>query len=365
MKKRITHANWWTRDRIMKLIIGCAISVVIVLLINYLRNVLLPFFVACLISYLLNPLVLINKRLMHTKRRILPVLLTLVEVGAVITGIVYVFLPSTIEQINRMGEILENYSHNAMSINTFPPEVHRFLHDNFDIDNFSDILRNVKIPTLMEKGTSVVSATVEVLRSMLEWLLMFIYIIFILIDYEQISRGFRLLFPAKHREKALEVINDCKTSMNHYFRGQGLVALCAMVLYCIGFSIVGIPLAILLGLLVGVLYMIPYFQYITLIPVAIVCGIDSIGGGPNFWVTFGYCALVYLVSQSICDYILTPHIMGRELGMNPAIILLSLSVWGSLMGIIGMIIALPVSSLIMAYYERYISNPGSECSDAI
>ena len=49
--------------------------------------------------------------------------------------------------------------------------------------------------------------------------------------------------------------------------------------------------------------------------------------------------------------------MGKEMGLNPAIILLSLSVWGSLLGILGMIIALPVTSLIMTYYERYISNP--------
>lgn len=59
----------------------------------------------------------------------------------------------------------------------------------------------------------------------------------------------------------------------------------------------------------------------------------------------------------MCDYIITPHIMGKEMGLNPAVILLSLSVWGSLLGIIGMIIALPVTAIIMAYYERYISEP--------
>lgn len=72
---------------------------------------------------------------------------------------------------------------------------------------------------------------------------------------------------------------------------------------------------------------------------------------------FGKSLLVYVISQSICDYILTPHIMGKEMGLNPAVILLSLSVWGSLLGIIGMIIALPVTSLIMTYYEQYISSP--------
>lgn len=73
----------------------------------------------------------------------------------------------------------------------------------------------------------------------------------------------------------------------------------------------------------------------------------------------GKCGLVYLISQCICDYVITPHIMRKEMGLNPAIILLALSVWGSLLGIIGMIIALPITSLIMNYYSRYISEPDS------
>ena len=73
--------------------------------------------------------------------------------------------------------------------------------------------------------------------------------------------------------------------------------------------------------------------------------------------------MVYVVSQCICDYIITPHIMGKEMGMNPAVILLSLSVWGSLLGIIGMIIALPVTAILMTYYQRYISDPADPSAE--
>lgn len=355
--------TYWTQDRIMRLIIGCAIAIALIFLIKYLRNVLLPFFAALLISYLLNPLVKFNMRILRLKGRGLPTLLTLVDVGVIISGIAYLFLPSTIDQLNHLGALLEQYSHTSGDITSLPPEVHRFLRDNFDIASYSDILKNIHLPSIMAQGSSMVSYTLHFLMQTLEWALMFIYIIFILIDYDQIARGVQLLFPTRHRSKGMEVVNDVKMSMNHYFRGQGLVALGAMILYCTGFSIVGIPLAIPLGLLVGVLYMIPYFQYITIIPVTAVCFLYSLGGGVHFWATLGYCGLVYLVSQSICDYILTPHIMGKELGMNPAIILLSLSIWGSLLGIIGMIIALPATSLIMSYYERYISNAGTSAKN--
>ena len=136
--------------------------------------------------------------------------------------------------------------------------------------------------------------------------------------------------------------------MNHYFRGQGVVALCAMVLYCIGFTIAGLPLAIPMGVIVGILYMIPYFQYVRLIPVAIIAFIYSLGGSVEFLPEMGKCILVYVITQCICDYLITPHVMGKEMGLNPAIILLALSIWGSLLGIIGRLIA---------YYQRYISDP--------
>jgi predicted PurR-regulated permease PerM len=58
------------------------------------------------------------------------------------------------------------------------------------------------------------------------------------------------------------------------------------------------------------------------------------------------------------DLILTPRIMGKEMGLNPAIILLSLSIWGSLLGFIGLIIALPLTTLLLSYYNRYIIQRG-------
>ena len=101
-----------------------------------------------------------------------------------------------------------------------------------------------------------------------------------------------MLVPPKYRPIAYRVGDDIKSSMNRYFRGQAILALCAAVFYCIGFSIVGIPMAIVLGILVGLLYMIPYFQYITIIPVALVCFLASMGGMDGFWSLLGKCALV-------------------------------------------------------------------------
>ena len=227
--------------------------------------------------------------------------------------------------------------------------------EDFNVSNF---IKSSHFMSLVNSGTSLLGATVDFLLHTLEWLLTFIYVIFILIDYPSIMRGFRMLVPKKYRRTVYMVEDDIKDNMNRYFRSQALIALCAAVFYCIGFSIVGIPLAIVLGITVGILYMIPYFQYVTLIPVAIVCLINSSTGATHFWPELGECVLVYAVSQSICDYVLTPKIMGRSLGLNPAVILLSLSVWGTLMGILGMIIALPATALLLSYYKQYVVEAG-------
>lgn len=349
--------TFWTSDRIMHLIIGLAITACLVWLVRYLSDVLLPFFVACAVAYLLQPLVRFNQRITHIHTRTIPSILSLLEILIVLAGLGYLFLPSVISETDVLGDIIKKISDGRLPIpREFVPLV-QFVDRYVSPAKLHEMLSTSHIETLITKGTSFLEGSIEVIMQTLGWLLTLIYILFILIDYPQITRGFKLIVPHKYRPQAMEVVHEVQNNLNHYFRGQGVVALCAAVFYCSGFSIVHLPLAIPMGILVGILYMIPYFQYVTLIPVAVICFIYSLGGNVSFLPMIGECLLVYVVSQSICDYLITPHIMGREMGLNPAIILLSLSVWGSLLGIIGMIIALPVSALIMTYYERYISEP--------
>lgn len=349
--------TYWTADRIMRLIIGLAIGAGLIWLLGYLSDVLLPFFAACFFAYLLQPVVELNQRLIHTKGRVLASIMTVLEVSIVLIGVAWIFMPQIIRELDVLGDILHSVSTGQRPI---PPEIATvidFVEREFSPAELKSMLSEFRLSTLISRGSSLLGESLSVIFEALSWALTLIYVLFILIDYPQIVRGFKLIIPYKYRSGAMSIVREVQQSMNHYFRGQGCVALCAMVFYCIGFSIVGLPLAIPMGVLVGILYMIPYFQYVTLVPVAVICLIYSLGGEVTFLNLFGKSLLVYLCSQSVCDYILTPHIMGKEMGMNPAVILLSLSVWGSLLGIIGMIIALPTTSLIMVYYERYISNP--------
>lgn len=347
-------ATYFTFDKTVKLVITVAVIVFTIWLIGILKNVLLPFCLACLLSYILEPIVESNQKLLALKRRPPAVIITLGD-GIVICGLlVYFFMPIVFHEIFQMGNMLKNYGNHNYSLPFLPEQISSYFEGKINFNSLIQQFEEGKLGSWIDRGASMISVSVEYLIHTLEWLVTFIYVIFILMDYDRFSAGFSLLIPKKYRAAVSQVAFDVKYYMNKYFRSQLLLAACAAVFYCIGFSIVGLPMAIVMGILVGILYMIPYFQYITLIPVMVICFITSLDGDFPFWVKFGECCLVYLVSQSICDYILTPKIMGKSMGLNPAIILLSLSIWGTLLGIIGMIIALPLTTLILVYYKKVI-----------
>ena len=121
-------------------------------------------------------------------------------------------------------------------------------------------------------------------------------------------------------------------------------------------QIIDFPMAIGLGLFIGALNMVPYLQIIGFLPTILLAILKAADTGQNFWIIIASALAVFAVVQIIQDTIIVPKIMGKITGLNPAIILLSLSVWGSLMGVLGMIIALPLTTLMLSYYQRFIIN---------
>jgi predicted PurR-regulated permease PerM len=132
------------------------------------------------------------------------------------------------------------------------------------------------------------------------------------------------------------------------------VAFIVGILFSVGFSIIGLPLAIVMGLLIGLLTMVPYLKVVLVLPCVLLGWLQSIETAQSFGSVLIAIAIVFVAIQIIEDMFLVPNIMGRVTGLNPAVILLSLSIWGSLMGVVGMIIALPMTTLILSYYKRFV-----------
>ena len=344
----------YTFDRVVRLLIGCAIFAFIIWLLDLLKDVLLPFCVACLIAYLFEPFVQYNRSRLRLKGRITAIVVTLFEALVFFGILLYMCVPSIITEMHQMADLLRNYANSDVSIQYLPPEIHDILKSNIDFEELAHTLMQQDMRSIIDKGMTVIHGGVHVVLGVVAWLIVFLYVIFIMLDYDRLMRGFKLLVPPRFRPVAYKVGNDIKESMNHYFRGQALIACVVAVIYCVGFSLCGLPLAIVLGLGTAVLFMIPYCQYLSIIPVTLLCLVDSANSGNHFWTQWWECMGVFLLVQIVADLILTPRIMGKAMGLNPAIILLSLSIWGSLFGLIGMIIALPLTTLLLSYYEQYV-----------
>lgn len=354
MENEASASRPYTFDRVIRLLITLAVVAAILWLLNALKDVLLPFLVACLIAYLFEPFVQFNRQLLHLKGRIVAIFVTLFEAIFLLGMLCYFFVPSIVSEIHSMAALLHNYSTASTSIKYLPPELHDMLRKYIDFDLLARKLMEQDMNTVVDKLTMVVSGGLHMVLAIVGWLIVFLYVIFIMLDYDRLMLGFKLMVPPRFRKVTYKVARDIKDSMNHYFRGQALISCCVAVVYCTGFWLAGLPLAVLLGLGTAVLFMIPYCQYISLIPVTLLCLVSSAGGGSDFWTMWWECIATFAAVQVIGDLVLTPRIMGKAMGLNPAIILLSLSVWGSLLGFIGLIIALPLTTLLLSYYEQYV-----------
>lgn len=324
---------------------------------NFLSSVLLPFFVAWLLAYLMYPIVKFVQYKLHVPTRALSIIVALVFVLAVIGGVVYLIIPPMIDQFEKLGDIVMQYVKQGTNGESFQAVVQQWLHDNrqaieqvFKRKDVSDAIKSA-----MPKLFSVLGQTANVILSIVASLITLLYMFFILLDYEYLSSSWIKIFPKKVRPFWQSLMKDVERELNSYIRGQSLVALIMGILFCIGFTIIDFPMAIGLGILIGIMDLVPYLHTFALIPTAFLALLKAADTGQNFWVILASAVAVFCIVQVIIDMVVTPKVMGKAMGLNPAILLLALSVWGTLLGFIGLIIALPLTTILIAYYQRYVT----------
>ena len=351
MQKEITF------DRFIR-IAGIALLVVAVLYaINYLSGVLLPFFVAWLLAYLLYPIVKFVQYKMHVPTRALSIIVTLIVVIAVITGIVWLIIPPMVEQFGKLSHLVTQYLQQQTNSNDLAALVKDWVNEHRD--QIQKVLKSPDMTDALKAAVpqlfAFVGQTANIIISIVGSMITLLYMFFILLDYEYLTDNWIRIFPKKARPFWQELMKDVENALNAYIRGQGLVALSMGILFCIGFTIIDFPMAIGLGILIGIMDLVPYLHTFALIPTAFLALLKAADTGQNFWVILASAVAIFIIVQIIIDMVITPKIMGSAMGLNPAILLLSLSVWGALLGFIGLIVALPLTTLLIAYYQRYVT----------
>ncbi|MDO4181725.1 MAG: AI-2E family transporter [Bacteroidales bacterium] len=349
-----------TFDSFIRGVILGLIIIGVLMLLKRLSGVLLPFFVAWLAAYMIYPLVSFFQYRLRLKNRFISICCALISIALVGTAAFFLLVPPMVEELGRVKDLLVEYFSTGSTDGNIPKTLTEFMHENVDTQlimqlfNEKDALSALK--ETLPRVWALLSESMNLLFSVFTFFIILLYIFFILLDYESIAEGWTHLVPKRYRSFVIGLLNDVKDGMNRYFRGQALVALCVGILFSIGFLIIDFPLAIGLGLFIGVLNMVPYLQVIGFIPTVMLAILKAADTGGNFWIIIASALAVFAIVQVIQDGFIVPRVMGKITGLNPAIILLSLSVWGSLMGMLGMIIALPLTTLMLSYYQRFIIN---------
>ena len=327
-----------------------------------LYGVLLPFFVSFLLAYVLDPIVVFIQTKCRVRNRALAVVITLALAVGIVVGAIAALRKPVMDQVNTAWAGFQNYIA-TFDINQYmSAETQEKLLQWQEEWDWKSVLANPELTTsikeLLPKIGNWITGGLSWMSELLVVFIGFMYLIFLMIDFPNIRANYSKYIPRKIRPRVVTLMGDIDRNMNAYFRGQAMIATCVGVLFAIGFTITGMPMGIAMGLIIGLLNMVPYMQALGIPPCIVLCLIQSAQTGQPVWLTLLLMAVVFIVVQSIQDMVLTPKIMGNVTGMSPAAILLSLSIWGAICGVIGMIIALPITTLIISYYDRYIANRG-------
>lgn len=347
-----------TFDRFIRGTLFVALLALFVAGINWLSAVLLPFFAAWAIAWILAPVVNFLYVRCYIRPRFLAVIFTLIGTTAIAVGALWLIVPPFLDGILHIKDALLRYLQNDSGHVVLPNWMQNLLQEWLDSLQLEHKLKQGNVLQMLRTSLphvwNVVQSTANVVISLASSAFALLYLVLLLADYDHYATIWLKYVPRSQRAFLEKLSNDMAHNMRGYFRGQMLVAISNGVMFSIGFWLIGLPMPVGMGIFVGVLSFIPYIQVLGILPAALLSLLQMADTGSSFWGMMALVFLVYVVVQVLQDTIFTPRIMGQIMGLSPAVVLLSLSVWGYIAGIIGLMVALPLTTLMLAYYQRYI-----------
>ena len=364
-----THSRPINHSAIIRGIVTLVVLVALYILIRRLSGVLLPFLISFVLAYILAPIVNFFQHKCRLKNRVLSVIVTILLVLGVLTGAVAALVPAISKQATSLSNSVKTYVAQWNGNEYLSAETNQRIEELIQSLDIKALLQSNEVQQGLSKVANFLGdGLLAIGNSVLSLAIIFVcimYIIFLLVDYEKITLNWHKYIPARFSETMQMLLHDLDRNMNAYFRGQALIAAINGLLFAIGFQIIGLPMGIGLGIMIGILNLVPYMQILGALPAVLLGLIQAAETGRPFWVILLCIAAVFVIVQIVENMALTPTIMGEVTGMGPAWILLSLSIWGSLLGFVGMIIALPLTTLLISYYKRFVLNISDDMTRTI
>ena len=356
----------YTLDKVVRSLLMLVCIVAGVWLVGYVADVLVPLALGFLLAYILDPLVQQVERVISNHGA--AVLVTVFLVLGCLIGIGALVIPTISQELRNLTamlrELLEPGSTLRQGLAEWLPlellglvdevlkdeDVQTFLRESSELQSAMVVAAKKLLPKLW----GLVSGAFSVVGVAIQCLLVLVYLIFILVDFRKFKASWDGYLPPAWREPVVDFLTEFNDAMSVYFRGQFMVASSVGILFAIGFSIVGIKMAVILGLFIGLLNMVPYLQIAGVVPALLLAILTALERGvPASGLLIGV-AVVFLAVQIIQDVILTPRIMGKVTGLRPVLILFCVFFWGKLLGFLGVLLAIPLTCLGLAHYRRLL-----------
>ena len=344
---------------------------IIAFLVYYLYSIIAPFLVALIISYILNPVVqFLTKRKFS---RNWAVIMVFIFFTSIFILVVVPILYSMVTQATDMGVKLKNLD--TTRLNKQYSDVLTNIKTKFKQwfpEYKADILQNTKLQEYLTEAVVVAKdGLITLFGKVFGFLgntftgvfnLFFIPILvfYILLDMDDIYEGFKKLIPPGYQDKTLSVLNKIDTQLSSMLRGQCIENSIFAILMTIGFALSGLKACLFLGPLSGIANFIPYLGGFFSAILAFFAAIAQVSeSGAGLWV--GLIVTITIV-QTIDVWYLQPYVVGENAGLRPLTIMLALTIAGSLAGIVGMLLAVPVTVImkvlgIELYHALYDQEP--------
>ncbi|MFM1557053.1 MAG: AI-2E family transporter, partial [Limisphaerales bacterium] len=343
-------------------------------LLDRLTPVLLPLAIAGILAFLLNPLVDFFEPKMSAKvsflfakirnpKRVKAILLVLMIGFCIITSLTLVTLTTVVPEMLKLAEetkveyVQENIRHWAVE-NKGTDWGKLMMVSKLETIDLSALMTagEQQLTRISEKGVSEAITLIGLLAGLA---LVPVYVFYFLLEARTIEMKWSDYLPLKEsrfKEEAVFVLSSFNDCLVVFFRGQVLVAFCVGVCLAVGFSIIGLPYAILIGLAAGLLGIIPYFGVIAAtIPVlllSLVYGDQMLVQGAGAPVlALMVCASVLFLEKTVIQ----PKIIGERVGMHPVAVIISVLMGATLVGgVIGGLLAIPVAMALRTVLFRYV-----------
>lgn len=382
--------NPWVRA------VGALLALVLVTIMAYLLSpVLVPLFLAFLVAYALDPAVdLLEARGLSRTRSIA----VFAGIGLVIALFIPFFVvPGVIEEARQLGAQAEARLDDAAEgesesfwYRLIPEERLRSLVETLewvpsdageDYDPIAVIVGELSLRIqqsltgflanhggeVADAGKTAGQGVASVLQTVAGWLVgailfianfaLFAFVaVYLLRDYDDIIATAKELVPPKYRDKVFDIMRQIDSNLRGFIRGQLMVCVFLGVIYAIGLSIAGVPFAILLATFGAVANFVPYLGIaLTMLPAVGLCLVAHQG---ITWHVFAVFA-TFGIAQFLEGSVITPKVVGEQVGLSPVWVILAVLVFGSALGFLGLLLAVPIAATLkvlviegLAYYRK-------------